>query len=628
MDPIMNSFSREQMEYIVELFNPCMDDYLYVFDLQKDCYKISKHATERFLLPGDNFDDAAKAHHTFVYSEDQSRLDDEFRRIMSGEIVFHNMHYRWLDRAGKPVWINCRGRVLNDADGKPHFLVGCINEIGQKQKADNVSGLLGESSLSAYVEQFEDGLPDGFFLRIGIDDFRDINGDFGMEYGDYILKSTADCIAENIKPSQRLYRILADEFMVVDFSGGDMEAATELYKNIRKSLDTFIEENGYKSVFTISAGAVDTAKTSGTYENIMKLSEYALNTAKEQGKNRCYIYMQEDYDVFLRKKQITRQLHHAVNHGFEGFETYYQPIVDTKTRRLVGAEALMRFSMPERCEDGETKKEAVCVGEDGHDADEKVHWERISPVEFIPLLEETGLIIPAGKWMLHQAISPCSRWQKYIPNFRININLSYVQVMKSRVLTEILTALRLYGLEPSAVGIELTESGYLDTNTHFQKLWDGLKKNGVLVILDDFGTGYSNLHCLGDLRPNYIKIDRSFTLKALNNQYEHDLMTQIITMTHKLDLTICVEGIETEDEFAKISELDPDYIQGFLFGKPQPAEEFYENLIKPAIAACGTHERGSHGIFKIFHKMGLAQSYFICDIFDRDLFHIIVFHIF
>lgn len=596
MDPIMNSFSREQMEYIVELFNPCMDDYPYVFDLQKDCYKISKHATERFLLPGDNFDDAAKAHHTFVYSEDQSRLDDEFRRIMSGEIVFHNMHYRWLDRAGKPVWINCRGRVLNDADGKPHFLVGCINEIGQKQKADNVSGLLGESSLSAYVEQFEDGLPDGFFLRIGIDDFRDINGDFGMEYGDYILKSTADCIAENIKPSQRLYRILADEFMVVDFSGGDMEAATELYKNIRKSLDTFIEENGYKSVFTISAGAVDTAKTSGTYENIMKLSEYALNTAKDQGKNRCYIYMQEDYDVFLRKKQITRQLHHAVKHGFEGFETYYQPIVDTKTRRLVGAEALMRFSMPERCEDGETKKEAVCVGEDGHDADEKVHWERISPVEFIPLLEETGLIIPAGKWMLHQAISTCSRWQKYIPNFRININLSYVQVMKSRVLTEILTALRLYGLEPSAVGIELTESGYLDTNTHFQKLWDGLKKNGVLVILDDFGTGYSNLHCLGDLRPNYIKIDRSFTLKALNNQYEHDLMTQIITMTHKLDLTICVEGIETEDEFAKISELDPDYIQGFLFGKPQPAEEFYENLIKPAIAACGTHEVSAQSV--------------------------------
>ena len=569
----MNSFSREQMEYIVELFNPCMDDYLYVFDLQKDCYKISKHATERFLLPGDNFDDAAKAHHTFVYSEDQSRLDDEFRRIMSGEIVFHNMHYRWLDRAGKPVWINCRGRVLNDADGKPHFLVGCINEIGQKQKADNVSGLLGESSLSAYVEQFEDGLPDGFFLRIGIDDFRDINGDFGMEYGDYILKSTADCIAENIKPSQRLYRILADEFMVVDFSGGDMEAATELYKNIRKSLDTFIEENGYKSVFTISAGAVDTAKTSGTYENIMKLSEYALNTAKDQGKNRCYIYMQEDYDVFLRKKQITRQLHHAVNHGFEGFETYYQPIVDTKTRRLVGAEALMRFSMPERCEDGETKKEAVCVGEDGHDADEKVHWERISPVEFIPLLEETGLIIPAGKWMLHQAISTCSRWQKYIPNFRININLSYVQVMKSRVLTEILTALRLYGLEPSAVGIELTESGYLDTNTHFQKLWDGLKKNGVLVILDDFGTGYSNFDRILSLKLDVVKFDRSLLLMADQDANSRFMLDYFSTAFERLGYKVLYEGVETDaqEELCIISHAD--YLQGYKFSKPIPIEE-------------------------------------------------------
>jgi len=552
MDPIMNSFSREQMEYIVELFNPCMDDYLYVFDLQKDCYKISKHATERFLLPGDNFDDAAKAHHTFVYSEDQSRLDDEFRRIMSGEIVFHNMHYRWLDRVGKPVWINCRGRVLNDADGKPHFLVGCINEIGQKQKADNVSGLLGESSLSAYVEQFEDGLPDGFFLRIGIDDFRDINGDFGMEYGDYILKSTADCIAENIKPSQRLYRILADEFMVVDFSGGDMEAATELYKNIRKSLDTFIEENGYKSVFTISAGAVDTAKTSGTYENIMKLSEYALNTAKDQGKNRCYIYMQEDYDVFLRKKQITRQLHHAVNNGFEGFEAYFQPLVNAANGELTGAETLLRFHSPE--------------------------GGMVSPGEFIPILEESGLIIPVGRWVLRQALDACREWQKILPEFKVNVNLSYVQVLKSRVLTDVRRIVDEFGVKPSSVCIELTESGYLEENERFDKVWNGLKEYGVLLALDDFGTGYSNLRCLSDLKPAYIKIDRSFTLKALNREYEYRLLNHIVEMSHSLGLHVCVEGIETEGELTKAKQTEPDYIQGFLFGKPCSRAEFTQKF--------------------------------------------------
>ena len=474
--------------------------------------------------------------------------------------------------------------------------MGSINEIGAKQKADNVSGLLGEYSLKIFYESRSPKLPQGFLLRIGIDDFKNINESHGNEYGDYILRRTAQCIEENIGSEQSLFHIVADEFAVVDFSGGSVQQAEDLFHEIKKSIYAFIEQNQYKAVYTVSGGIVKNGDVDNSFENAMKLSEFALSEAKERGKNSCYVFEEEEYEDYLKSRTLLRQLHHAVNHGFEGFETYYQPIVDTKTRRLVGAEALMRFSMPERCEDGETKKEAVCVGEDGHDADEKVHWERISPVEFIPLLEETGLIIPAGKWMLHQAISTCSRWQKYIPNFRININLSYVQVMKSRVLTEILTALRLYGLEPSAVGIELTESGYLDTNTHFQKLWDGLKKNGVLVILDDFGTGYSNLHCLGDLRPNYIKIDRSFTLKALNNQYEHDLMTQIITMTHKLDLTICVEGIETEDEFAKISELDPDYIQGFLFGKPQPAEEFYENLIKPAIAACGTHEVSAQSV--------------------------------
>ena len=553
MDPIMNSFSREQMEYIVELFNPCMDDYLYVFDLQKDCYKISKHATERFLLPGDNFDDAAKAHHTFVYSEDQSRLDDEFRRIMSGEIVFHNMHYRWLDRAGQPVWINCRGRVLNDADGKPHFLVGCINEIGQKQKADNVSGLLGESSLSAYVEQFEDGLPDGFFLRIGIDDFRDINGDFGMEYGDYILKSTADCIAENIKPSQRLYRILADEFMVVDFSGGDMEAATELYKNIRKSLDTFIEENGYKSVFTISAGAVDTAKTSGTYENIMKLSEYALNTAKDQGKNRCYIYMQEDYDVFLRKKQITRQLHHAVNHGFEGFETYYQPIVDTKTRRLVGAEALMRFSM---------------ITEEGR--------EFVSPMEFIPLLEETGLIIPAGRYILNEAAAMCCEMQKYIPDFRINVNVSYVQILQGNVERDILDVIQKYALKPECLCVEMTESGFMDMTPSFCKFRKSLEKNGISFVIDDFGTGYSNLHCIRDMNPSYVKMDRDFTAKAMNSDRDYELYKNIIPMVHSINVRICAEGIEEREWLLKMKEMKVDYLQGYYFGRPCGKEQFLQ----------------------------------------------------
>lgn len=552
------SLSREEFDEIIRLYDPCMDDYLYAYDLKLDEYQISPHARDRFRLPSDRFSDVARAHESFVDMHDMPALAKELQEIKDGKKKYHSMFYRWLDTNGEPVWINCRGKVIDDEEGNPHFLIGCINEIGERQKADNVSGLLGETSLSAYVRKYKDKFPDGFFMRVGIDDLGAINGNLGNKYGDFIIKKTADCLAENLNEKQQLFRIVGDEFMIVDFCGGTLQDALQLYSNCRKSIDYFVEQNQYKAVFTLSAGILKCEAVYGGYDAVLKLTEFTLNEAKENGRNSYYVFSQEEYDRFKRRKKIERQLYDAVNHNFEGFEAYFQPIVDATTFQLAGAEALMRFSMP-----SEEKEGGI---------------ERVSPVEFIPLLEQTGLIIPAGKWMLQQSIGVCRKWQKWIPHFRMNINLSYVQVMKSNALEEILNIIRLYGIEAGNVGIELTESGYLDSR-HFQKLWNGLKEHGVQVILDDFGTGYSNLHCLGDLEPNYIKIDRSFTLKSLQNEYEHALMKQIIDMTHSLDLAICIEGIETGDELQDLRALGADYIQGYLFGKPCSESEFEEHFI-------------------------------------------------
>ena len=516
---IKNGLNMAQMEYVVQLFNPSMDDYLYVYDLKEDYYRISSHATERFFMETDHFFDAEKEHMRFVYEEDVPLLAEELRQVKSGTLLFHNLHYRWLDKQGKPIWINCRGKVLKDESGEPAFLIGCINEIGKRQKADNATGLLGETSLSIDVKQYEGKLPKGFFLRLGVDDFKDINGGLGIECGDFILKWLADCISENIEPGQKAYRLFSDEFMVVDFNGGNRDKAIRFYKSVRKSIDSFIEENGYQSIFTISGGILSTEGIDGEYESVMKLSEFTLGEAKARGRG------------------------------------------DAGDYSLKGAESLMRFTLPS--------------------------GERVSPAEFIPLLEETGLIIPAGKWLLRHAFSLCAKWQKYIPDFRVNVNLSYVQVMKSQVLKEIMAAIEESSIAPETVGIELTESGYLDSSPHFRKLWSGLKKNGVQIILDDFGTGYSNLHCLGDLEPTYIKIDRSFTAKALNNQYERNLMVQIIEMSHSLGLGICIEGIETKEELAIMERLAPDYIQGYLFGKPNEENDFEQKFILTDSAASG-----------------------------------------
>lgn len=560
MSKTTDKISKEQFERMIQLYNPCMDDYLYVYDLQEDYYRISEHATERFCLPGDSFSNAAEMHRQFVDPHDVDMLLDEMNEIKNGRKAFHDLCYRWLDKNKEPVWINCRGRVIADEDGKVHFLIGCINEIGKRQKADNISGLLGVASLQALTKDYSDNFPDGFFMRIGIDNFGVLNGNLGMRYGDYILKQVAAYIQENLNPEQKLFHIVADEFMVMDLAGGSVSEAVVLYKQIRSSIEHFIEKTKYQAVFTLSAGILGTKELYGGYEAILKLSEFTLNEVKERGKNGYYVFDQKEYDNFKRRRLIDGELHHAVNNHFEGFEVYYQPIVDAKTYRLVGAEALMRFFMPSQTKEGER--------------------EFVSPVEFIPLLEQTGLIIPAGKWILKQAVAACKRWQQSIPNFRINVNLSYIQVMKSNALEDILNIVKFYGVTSSSVGIEVTESGYLESSPHFQKLWNGLKNNGIQVVLDDFGTGYSNLHCLGDLRPNYIKIDRSFTLKALQNAYEHKLMNQIIDMAHSLNLSICIEGIEKPDELMDLRNLGADYIQGYLFGKPYPEAEFEKRFVE------------------------------------------------
>ena len=177
-------------------------------------------------------------------------------------------------------------------------------------------------------------------------------------------------------------------------------------------------------------------------------------------------------------------------------------------------------------------------------------------------------------------MAACSKIQQYIPDFRVSVNLSYIQVLRSNVLNEILDGVSHYNLKKGSILIELTESGFLESNANFISFCDGLRKHEIPLALDDFGTGYSNFHYLYNLSPNTIKIDRSFTLKALNNDYEYNLLKYVVDMTHSIDLKLCIEGIETKTELDKICEMKPDYIQGYYFGKPCALEQFLDDFIE------------------------------------------------
>ncbi len=555
MKETKGSYMYEIIRGAIDAFDECMNDYLFIYAVREDLYYISPKATKRFPIEKPEFTDALEEHAKFVYPEELQMLMDDLAQLVAGVKTEHNLVYRWLDRNRKPVWINCRARIILDEDKKPQFLVGCINEIGTKPLADNVSGLLESIAIKDKLNEFHKHSPNGFVLRVGIDDFKSINEKFGIEYGDYVLRGVAECIVDSVSEGQNVYRVVADEFMIMDMNGATEEEAQKLYRKIRNRVDKFIKMDNYKAVYTISGGIVlvDSMDKMG-YNEVMKISQFALTIAKNRGKNQTYCFDEADYEAFLREREVLEQLRKSVADGFRGFELFFQPIVWVGQKVPFMAESLLRF----KTTDGEM----------------------ISPVEFIPILEESGLIIPVGKWVIDRALSMCAECQKTNPDFKISVNLSYVQILKSDVCEEIEHWVEFYNLKPESLMVELTESGYVDDNSLAVKhMWARLREYGVMIALDDFGTGYSNFQLISSMVPNVVKLDRSFTSKALLNAFERQLMDHIIQLVHSVDLKICVEGVETKAELDEIEKLSADCIQGYFYGRPCARREFLKTFI-------------------------------------------------
>lgn len=550
-------------EVLLEIIAECMDDYLYVFDLQNNKMEISQSALDRFKISETHMRNAKQEIMSAVYEEDRTMFAKHMQAVMDGKEKVHDIHYRWLDKNGLPVWVNCRGVVIDDEDGKPGYLVGCLNETGNQRRADNVTGLLGGMEFCDYLRSQKKPVTTGFLMHIGIDDFAAVNETHGSNYGDYVLKSVADCMKECLSGNQRLYHLVADQYVIVDLDSTSMDDAIQLKKKIGEKIDEFIISEKYEVVFSASEGVIDASTVAEGYEECRKKFEFSLKKAKRMGKNNIYFYRQEDYEKFQRNGRIISALRSSIANGCEGFEVYYQPIVDCVSGRVIGAEALMRYTM---------------VTEEGKE------W--LSPVEFIPLLEKSGLIIPAGRFVLNEAAKMCREIQQYIPEFRVNVNISYYQIEHGKIADKILTAVRDNGLTPDCICIEMTESGFMDMTPVFCKFRKVLEENGIQFVIDDFGTGYSNLHCISDMNPGYVKMDKDFTAKAMSCERDYELFKKIIEMVHSIGIRICVEGIEKEDWHLKMKELQADYLQGYFFGKPCEKRKFMEEFV------CNPHNNG------------------------------------
>lgn len=546
---ILQGMTLEQISAVMEVLQQCSDSYLFILDLNTDVYMVSEKATKRFPFDNTVIENSTQVLKEVVYPSDYAMLKADIEKCTSGEQDTHALEYRWLDRKSRVVWISCRGTVVTGAEGH-RLLVGRVSELGKKAKADNLTGLRREARFRLNAESLLRDKPESirYIMRIGIDNFKEINEKEGVEAGDEVLQELAECILKAVDEKVDVYRLMADEFMVVDAADADFKNPRTVYDEIQKKIANMVKKKEYSRFYTVSAGVMEKDFAGKSAEEILRLTEFTLNEAKRNGRNQMALYHQASYDEYLKRLDMRKALRRAINNQFQGFEVYYQPIVSVPDYQLVGAEALLRWHSQE--------------------------YGNVSPAVFIPILEESGLIIPVGRHVLWEAAGICKKWQTYIPDFHVNVNLSYVQLYRSDLMKDVEKCINDVGIDPDSLILELTESGYIETNERIKELFRELKEKKIDLALDDFGTGYSNMRYLKEIEAKTVKIDRSFVVQALQNEYDYNIISHIIDMVHSLGSSVCMEGIEEKEELAKMMKTNPDMIQGYYFGKPSPAGQF------------------------------------------------------
>jgi diguanylate cyclase (GGDEF)-like protein len=548
----LSGIEPEQLKKIIGLLSDCTDEYLFIYNLSIDRFSIASSLVTQFNLPSTSFEHASLVLKNIISTEDIPRFNKECEKLMSGQSFDHSIEYRIIDKNKNIIWLSSRGRVMIDTERNERLLIGRIMFIGQRMIGDNLTGLVTDVQLATDYRSAlaNDKTVSGYLMKIDIDNLGSVNEQYGNNAGDSVLKSLADCCRRVLPADTRIYRSQSDEVLFLNTAGNTADDAKRLYSSIKREVSVEEERSGYEIMYSISAGTVAFFKDEIPIDELLRKLDFALVQAKNTGKNNITLFNALSYNEHLRDMEMKDHLRDSVRHNFAGFELNYQPVVDAKTKELIGAEALLRWSCPE-------------LG-------------AVVPDEFIPMLEQTGLIIPVGNWVLFTAFAQCAQWTKLMPSFRMSVNLSYVQIKRSDILTEVQMALEKTGVNPKNIALEITESGYLGGDNSLPQLTTQFSSMGIHIDIDDFGTGYSNLRYLQYLHADTLKLDYTFTNKAVHNEYDRNVIKHIAAMAHSINMTVCMEGVEFANEEKILSELGPDKYQGFFFGHPVNAFDFYD----------------------------------------------------
>jgi diguanylate cyclase (GGDEF)-like protein/PAS domain S-box-containing protein len=382
--------------------------------------------------------------------------------------------------------------------------------------------------------------------RIDLDAFKNVNDALGHGVGDQFLKGIAERLRLSIKEGDAVARLGGDEFVVLQTNATHEEAeqfARQLVARISQPF-TFADE---RVEVTVSVGVAVHPRDGMDPQELLKSADLAMYQAKDDGGNQ-FRFCAVDMNSRAREAlALDSRLREAVSQN--QFVLHYQPQIDLRTRRIIGAEALVRWQMPERG--------------------------LVSPAEFLPRAEKTGLILPINEWVLREACREAASWQRQgLPPLRVGVNLSSVQFRKQSVPLLVARVLADTGLDPRRLDLELTESMLLEQTDAVVRDLQQLRELGVGISIDDFGTRYSSLTYVKHFPIDRLKIDQSFVRDLGSNPHDAAIVRAIVSLGHSLELEVVAEGVESAEQVALLHAEGCDEVQGYFFGKPMPAAEF------------------------------------------------------
>ncbi|MDQ2697038.1 MAG: EAL domain-containing protein [Pseudomonadota bacterium] len=491
------------------------------------------------------------------------------RRLFGGEIQTYSLEKRYLRRDGSDIWVNVTVSLLRDPAGEPKYSITVVEDITERRRYEeqlehqaNYDALTELPNRNLLNDRLRQAIAHAqrtdrllALLLLDLDRFKVINDSLGHGAGDALLQEVARRLVASLRGVDTVARLGGDEFVILVADVARTEDIAHVAEKILDRLSLPLHFLGQELFVTASIGISLYPRDGEQGEALLKNADTAMYRAKHQGANGFQFYAQEMNARAVERLEMEAHLRRAVER--EELLLHYQPRLELRSGRIPGAEALLRWHRPERG--------------------------LVSPADFIPLAEETGLIIPIGEWVLHAACRQAKAWLAAgLAPVSVAVNLSARQFRSQNLVDLCARALRETGLEPRYLELELTESTVMQNVEEAIATLRELKALGLHLSLDDFGTGYSSLACLKRFPLDSLKIDRSFVRHIATDPDDAAIAVTVIAMAHAMKLRVVAEGVETQEQLDFLRAHGCDEVQGFYLSRPLPAGEFAQRPFSTA----------------------------------------------